>query len=141
MRRRLMLAVALLAGMLAMSGPGRAVAGPPFSNASLLGSYGFRYAKLGHCDDVHAAVGVLTFDGAGNFSMTATMYQSNQEQTGVPSVSDLSVQGPYTVNPDGTGSIGERLRFVIDSGGAQLELLDVGLNSIFCAAFGVATRQ
>jgi hypothetical protein len=122
------------------------------SLGSLRGSYGFRMTKFGTCPNVSADIGILAFDGHGNVSGIATSYQSNPNGAGV-AVVNATLQGTYQVNADGTGSLemdvivsgsaidAIHIALVIDNRRAQLELIDIGLNSTSCAAAGVATKQ
>ena len=76
------------------------------SNATLTGNYAFIYSGAfspsgrGKNTFGDAAVGVLTFDGAGNLSLTYTDVSNGQViSTSVPDT------GTYTVNSDCTGSL------------------------------------
>lgn len=106
-----------------------------FSNASLQGDYTF----LGNrwTGDVNApqggVIGVMTFDGAGNFTESYTGMVNGSPVTG-------TFTGTYTVNSDGTGTIsfssGWQWAFVINSiskvaHGIQLLLItNLGYNEV-----------
>jgi len=95
------------------------------SNATLTGSYGFKGDGFGthngHGNAIpFAQVGVVTFDGAGNASFTATQVFNSGG-------GDLfeAVPGTYTVNSDCTGTIaiedfGLHFYMVTVGGGAEL---------------------
>jgi hypothetical protein len=79
--------------------------GPPtvnaagFSNASLIGGFGFADSgeTFGAAGFKFNEAGVLTFDGSGSFRGTATMNNNGMICTAI-------VTGTYSINPDGSGS-------------------------------------
>ncbi len=98
------------------------------SNATLTGNYAFIYSGAnapGHSVTGkntfgNAAVGVLTFDGAGNLpSITYTVvFNGHASSTSVPDT------GTYTVNSDCTGTLTDEtidvhFSFAIAGGGAE----------------------
>ena len=95
------------------------------SNATLTGNYAFIYSGAfspsgrGKNTFGDAAVGVLTFDGAGNLSLTYTDVSNGQViSTSVPDT------GTYTVNSDCTGTLTDEtidvhFSFAIAGGGAE----------------------
>jgi hypothetical protein len=109
--------------------------------ATLNGNYGFNYegnASRGKngADRPWAAVGLLTFDGAGNLSGTFTISVDGTITTGNP------YSATYTVNSDCTGVIAgtpgtgaDSFTFVIVSGGAEVYAIDLtpGFTSSFDA--------
>ena len=95
------------------------------SVATLSGSYGINnpgFVSPGHSNKgaevPFAAVGVLTFDGAGNVSSTFTLSVKGGISTG------NTASGTYTVNSDCTGSAivqgAPNSNFVILGGGAEV---------------------
>ena len=114
------------------------------TDATLSGGYGFEYtafavpgrAVLATKNSVHsAAVGVLTFDGAGNLSASFTF-----SDVGVIFSTATSDTGTYTVNADCTGSLtdttgGVHFNIVVVGGGTELFATDTddGLTTILDA--------
>jgi hypothetical protein len=105
------------------------------SDATLTGSYAFNFhgfntrsgkegAKLGN-EIPFADVGVVTFDGAGNLSVTGTFVFNNSG--GQPIGPDT---GTYTVNSDCTGTATD------DTAGIHFDIVTVGGGKEF---FGVET--
>ena len=98
------------------------------SNATLTGNYPFIYSGAnapGHSVTGkntfgNAAVGVFTFDGAGNFTVSYTVVFNGQaSSTNVPD------SGTYTLNSDCTGtltdtSIGIHFNIATAGGGAEI---------------------
>ena len=86
-------------------GGGPRLFGPPtvnaagFSNASLIGGFGFADSgeTFGPAGFKFAEAGVLTFDGVRSFQGTATMNNDGMICTAI-------VTGTYSINPDGAGS-------------------------------------
>ena len=72
----------------------------PYTGSSLEGEYAFVET---YADHVAQAQGVYKFDGKGNFSAVALINQpgSNGQRVLV----SVPATGPYTVNPDGTGTL------------------------------------
>ena len=112
-----------------------------FSEKSLKGSYGL--SALGSIGGVpSSAVGLITFDGAGNCSETAVL------NVGGTAVSLATVPGgcTYTVNPDGTGTIDANFgpagafsaNFVIVDNKKEFRFIVSGSGAV---AEGVAKRQ
>ena len=121
--------------------------GPP----ALMGSYGFSalapYAGTNNSSPL-AALGVLTFDGAGNIMGSETVVQpdTSPNPTTVQSQTVRFV-GTYTVNADGTGTLIIQISggptipvsFVITDGGAGLMFVQTGgSNSLLT---GTARKQ
>ena len=100
--------------------------GASFSEANLKGSYSFLVNEwtLDPSSPEIAAVGVLTFDGAGNVTGSATVVSRGVSITGAR-------DGTYTVNSDGTGVID--ITPNAEFGPAQLAIV---LNSIAGVAHG-----
>jgi len=100
--------------------------GASFSEANLKGNYGFLVNEwtLDPSSPEIAAVGVLTFDGAGNVTGSATVVSRGVSKTGAR-------DGTYTVNSDGTGVID--ITPNAEFGPAQLAIV---LNSIAGVAQG-----
>ena len=103
----------------------------PATNASLTGNYGITSSGfaaqgkgLSGNEAPWALVGVIAFDGAGNFSSTWTYASNGVINRG------FTGSGTYTVNPDCTGSsvftsgpAGFSFDVVIVSGGAEVFLI------------------
>jgi hypothetical protein len=120
-------------------------------SAGLKGSYGFTQARLYAGDDNPAAViGVVTFDGAGNATGSATSVQHDTE----PMATTVHVQaaqftGTYTVNADGTGTLAipnpggptNTISFVITDGGSSLFFLQTGGGNNNNVVSGTARKQ
>jgi hypothetical protein len=70
-----------------------------FSNASLIGGFGFADSgeTFGTAGIKFSEAGVLTFDGAGSFRGTATMNNGGM-------ICAAIVTGTYNINSDGSGS-------------------------------------
>ncbi len=70
-----------------------------FSNASLIGGFGFADSgeTFGAGGIKFSEAGVLTFDGAGSFRGNATMNDGGL-------ICAAIVTGTYSINPDGSGS-------------------------------------
>ncbi len=111
-----------------------------FSEANLKGSYSFLINKwtANPNSGQFAMVGVLTFDGAGNVSGSATAVGQGETLSG-------ALGGTYTVNSDGTGVIDftslfiggtAQVAFILNSTiagvarGAQLLVTDQGGNNV-----------
>lgn len=104
------------------------------SVATLNGSYGFTDSGLSK-QGIHgptkfpvAAVGVGTFDGAGNFSATVALSFDGSSSLG------NSYTGTYTVNSDCTGVLtstngADNFAFVIVSGGADVLATDISVGT------------
>jgi hypothetical protein len=86
-----------------VAGAGSAVAqsGGPFTAASLTGSYAFGSKGDTLTVDGIGTVGRFTSDGSGNIS--AGEYDSNRD--GVPSTSDVTFTGSYTMGSNGRGNV------------------------------------
>ena len=84
------------------------------SNASLQGSYGFRLQGTIFAEGLNGGVGVITFDGNGNWANTGTFVNQTR------GVSRASGIGTYTVNSDCTGTIPGLQDFVIVDGGDEI---------------------
>jgi hypothetical protein len=109
-------------------------AGGGCSNATLTGNYGFTWSGFGapaHSTKGNevpfAGAGLGTFDGAGNFSATATASSDG-------SIFNFPYTATYAVNSDCTGSMtstngNANMSFVIVSGGAEVSFLDVDAGS------------
>ena len=120
-----------------------------YTNASLTGVYGYsldgwgttnRGGQLNTSLDV---VGVMSFDGSGNFAFhdTANLGGSVSER----GTADNPIVGTYSVNPDGTGTMQfvvagtTHIRaFVIVAGGTELQFGDADSLS---TNRGVAKKQ
>ena len=94
--------------------------------ASPQGNYGF---KLDNTPSPSGALGVLSFDGAGNAAVSYTSIGAGTAPGQAP-VSSGTLTGTYLANSDGSGSItfgpaqtGGTLVFVTTDGGAGLLLL------------------
>ncbi|MBV8523775.1 MAG: hypothetical protein JOY71_16905 [Acetobacteraceae bacterium] len=72
----------------------------PYTAASLEGEFAFVETYAAH---VAQAQGVYRFDGKGNFSALALINQPSS--SGERVVVSVPATGPYTVNPDGTGTL------------------------------------
>lgn len=104
------------------------------SNATLTGNYGFTWSGFGapaHSTKGNevpfAGAGLGTFDGAGNFSATATGSFDG-------SVFSFPYTAIYAVNSDCTGSMtstngNANLSFVIVNGGTEVSFLDIDAGS------------
>jgi hypothetical protein len=121
-----------------------------FDIGSLSGSYAFQFNKFGTCQNIQAAVGVFSFDGAGNVSASFTKYNSYKWSTRGPKINSGTASGTYTVNSDGTGTINftspdtVTFAFAIDSTAAaaqRLEFINISMHSPTCAASGFAIQQ
>lgn len=131
-------ALAALAIMTAASKPG---VGPVYASsgctdATLNGNYGYLFTGFtGHVPLINnngptsvpfAAVGLATFDGAGNFSGTITSSANGAISSTLPFATT------YTVNSDCTGTIGtpgggtDTFAIVIVGGGAEVLALETG---------------
>ena len=125
-----------------------AYAGNGCSVATLRGNYAFYY--LGNLTDPNTgavtpfdAVGVFTFDGAGNVSGTFTLAANGTITTGNP------YTATYTVNADCTGVINgtngdDSGNIVIEGGGGkEVEGIDTssGTSAIFTLKKQFATRD
>ena len=98
------------------------------SNATLTGSYPFIYSGqnapghsvTGKNTFGNAAVGIFTFDGAGNFTVTYTVvFNGHASSTSAPDT------GTYTVNSDCAGTLTDttidaHFNLAIVGGGAEL---------------------
>lgn len=86
------------------------------------------------------ALGVLTFDGAGNVTLSATFVGGGESST-QPSVQTKTYMGTYTSNPDGSGAInlGNPAPFVITDGGSGALVLLT--NQASGVTSGIARRQ
>jgi hypothetical protein len=107
------------------------------SNATLTGTYamiwsGFTTKKAPVGNEVpFAGTGVVTFDGAGNASVSVTFAINGVIST------NLTGSGPYTVNPDCTGSwavtsgdlAGFTSSLVMIGGGAEVFGVDTAASS------------
>ncbi len=101
-----------------------AAPGPGCTLATLTGSYGFAtsssfFSRTGTSRSLPSAdVGVITFDGAGNFSISFT-----DSSNGVIS-QNITDTGTYAVNSDCTGTVtfttGVNFQTVIVSGGKEI---------------------
>ncbi len=115
------ISVLVFAGLLIVS---NVQAGGNCTNASLQGTYALA-GTVTDVDDgrIHALVGILTYDGAGQFSHRDT-YNRNGE------IFHRTFTGSYTVNPDCTGAhvvtfpsgAEATAEFVIVAGGSEMLL-------------------
>ena len=121
-----------------------------FDNASLSGTYAFQFNKFGTCQNIQAAVGVFSFDGAGSATASFTKYNSYKWGTGGPKINVGTASGTYTVNADGTGTINftspdtVTFAFAIDSSATpaqRFEMINISMRSPSCAASGFAIQQ
>ena len=121
-----------------------------FDNGSLSGSYAFQLSKFGTCQNLQAAVGLFSFDGAGSATASFTIYNSYKWSTGGPKVTSGTASGTYTVNADGTGTIyltspdTVTFAFAIDSSATpaqRFEMIKISMNSSSCAESGFAIQQ
>lgn len=109
------------------------------SNATLTGSYAFNFHGFGtlHSKPANklgntvpfASVGVVTFDGAGNFSLTGT-----QVFNGGGGEFFDGATGTYTVNSDCTGTVmvedfGQHLYIVTVGGGKEFFGIETGIGA------------
>lgn len=93
------------------------------SNATLTGNYPFTYtghSTMGQSNVPNAAVGVFTFDGAGNLSESYTFVLN-----GVAKTTSAPHKGTYTVNSDCTGTatdatVGIHFNLVTVGGGSEV---------------------
>jgi hypothetical protein len=118
-----------------------------------MGSYGFTasapYTGLDNSGPL-ALVGLITFDGAGNFTGTETVVQPDPS----PNATTVRSQtvpfiGTYTVNADGTGTMMIQLpdprqpvvpvSVVVTDGGAGLMFVQTGAGNSLLT--GTARRQ
>lgn len=114
--------------------------------SSLNGTYGFRFDS----SPVPAGnIGVYSFDGAGNVTLSFTNVGMPGAGAQLP-VSSGTLSGTYTVNPDGTGTMaltqangqpGPTFSFVTTDGGSQLLLLRTTSNLSSSVGFGTARLQ
>lgn len=80
-------------------------------NAMLKGNFAFRYIAVQNVDansnptQVTATYGTITFDGAGNYNVTAT----SVDNTATPVSQALTVSGTYAIGSNGTGYIANPL--------------------------------
>jgi uncharacterized protein (TIGR03437 family) len=79
------------------------------SNASVSGPFFFRHLQIttdtqGNITDARTALGSMTFDGKGRYSLAGQQTIANQP------VTNLSVSGSYTVDPAGVMTIGNPQR-------------------------------
>ena len=140
MKRNLLLLISatLFAGMLVLGVVPKTQGQPECSLASLNGNYGFSGTGFVQGTGVaaatvasfpNAAVGILTFDGAGGFSLESPT--QSQNGTIFPRGVFGTMTGTYTVNPNCTGSAaiqttngqlqnGGTLSFVIAAKGTEL---------------------
>jgi hypothetical protein len=98
-------------------------------SVGLTGTYGFTLTQTWDGGDPPAAlIGVLKFDGAGNYTGSLTIAQVSPD----PKATAVQAQaaqfaGTYKVNADGTGTVtqpdGTAASFVITDGGSGLMLL------------------
>jgi len=121
-----------------------------FDIGSLSGSYAFQFNKFGTCQNIQAAVGVFSFDGAGSVTANFTVYNSYKWAAGGPKVTSGSSSGTYSVNSDGTGTINitspdtVTFAFAIDSGATpaqRFEMIKTSMHSLSCAESGFAIQQ
>jgi hypothetical protein len=127
----LLILATLFIGMLVLGVVSKMQAQPACSLASLNGSYGFSGIAFVQGTGApaaivasfpSAAVGIITFDGAGGFSQESPT--QSQNGTIFPSGFFGTFTGTYTVNPNCTGSAadaaGETFGFVIAAEGREL---------------------
>ena len=105
-------------------------------SAGLSGSYGFTLTQTWDGGDLPGALmGVLSFDGAGTFTGSATNVQVVSNPTAsAPNSQSFPLAGTYTLNADGTGTITApgnngpptTIPFVVTDGGSGLILLATG---------------
>jgi uncharacterized protein (TIGR03437 family) len=117
-------------------------------NGMLNGGFRFRqvaalaYDNNGFVTQVRAAYGAITFDGAGNYTITGS-YIDNTVSKGAPQT--LSVNGTYVIGSNGTGYIANpfapttassRIYGAVAQGvftGSSTEEINVYLNDLFVA--------
>ena len=113
-----------------------------YTGGSPKGNYGFQFSIT---PNAAATIGVASFDGAGNVTLTSTFVRAGQGQSPVTQapVSTGTQAGTYSINPDGTGKISfspqEYALVVVDGGSTALVLqLHRSGNGV---QFGIARLQ
>lgn len=143
------LLIGVLAGSFLYSSLGPGVRTVSAQAMDPVGSYGVMTNKwtpvLTNSQEV--SVGVMNFDGTGNVTWTADVYNTK----GNPHHQTITFQGTYAENPDGTGTItwivsptqtAESAVVVVD-GGAGLQFISTSENSQEANAVtsGIGRRQ
>ncbi|MFQ5927324.1 MAG: hypothetical protein ACE5MH_07815 [Terriglobia bacterium] len=140
---RMVLAALCLASLAGCGGGGSAPLGGevvnaqgPFTNASLLGSYGYSFGGFESGGNFVAAVGHLVLDGNGNITNGS---QRRTEQGGFEF--QFTITGNYTVNPDGTGTLTmifdgsvDTWSLVLVAGGQKVKLVSIEPNNFLFGA-------
>lgn len=95
-----------------------------FSNATVNGTCSLSFVETGSDGGTNAAVGVLTFDGAGNVVPSGSQVANNGTDQGFSDFSNIQ-SGSYSVNADGTGTLN-----LVFSGPSDGDSLDIVVDQV-----------
>lgn len=119
-------------------------------SAGVKGSFGFQATMpISSSNPAYsAAVGVMTFDGAGNVSINQTFVETDTTAgaTALKVQPPGPITGTYTINADNTGTLGINLggdkptpfAFVLTEGGNSIQFLQTGGGNVML--FGAARK-